>query len=145
MSLIKPFNGIRPIKKFAYKVVSPNVSYIDNFKHSKKLNFLNLLNAPTINKSKKILQSLKDKGIILQDLANYFYLYRITYNKKKLLGIVGKINLDNYENELLFVKGENSPELLEQLIRDISIVFPNLIQNLDELEFIEKRRWNYRT
>ena len=56
--------------------------------------------------------------------------------------IITEINLNNYEDDLLFVKGENSPELLEQLIRDISIAFPNLTQTLEEVEFIEKRRWN---
>ena len=56
--------------------------------------------------------------------------------------IITEINLNNYEDELLFVRGENSPELLEQLIRDISIAFPNLTQTLEEVEFIEKRRWN---
>ncbi len=56
--------------------------------------------------------------------------------------IITEINLNNYEDDLLFVRGENSPELLEQLIRDISIAFPNLTQTLKEVEFIEKRRWN---
>ena len=56
--------------------------------------------------------------------------------------IITEINLKNYEDDLLFVRGENSPELLEQLIRDISIAFPNLTQTLEEVEFIEKRRWN---
>ena len=32
MSLIKPFSGIRPLKKFAKKVTSPNISYIDKYK-----------------------------------------------------------------------------------------------------------------
>ena len=80
MSLIKPFSGIRPKKKFAKKVTSPNVSYIDNYKLNKKLNFLNLLNTSSINKSKETLQSLKDKSIIQQDRSDHFYLYRITYN-----------------------------------------------------------------
>ena len=56
--------------------------------------------------------------------------------------IITEINIDNYQDDLLFVRGENSPELLEQLIKDISITFPNLIQTLEEVEFIEKRRWN---
>ena len=56
--------------------------------------------------------------------------------------IITEINLNNYEDDLLFVRGENSPELLEQLIRDISIAFPNLTQTLEEVEFIEKRRWD---
>ena len=54
MSLIKPFNGIRPKKNLAKQVTSPNISYIDNYKPNKKLNFLNLLNVTDINKSKKI-------------------------------------------------------------------------------------------
>ena len=99
MSLIKPFNGIRPKKKFAKQVTSPNISYIDNYKPNKKLNFLNLLNATEINKSKKILKSLRDKNIIQEDKSSHFYLYRITYKNKKLLGIVGKINLDNYDDK----------------------------------------------
>ena len=32
MSLIEPFSGIRPKKKFAKEVTSPNISYIDNYK-----------------------------------------------------------------------------------------------------------------
>ncbi len=56
--------------------------------------------------------------------------------------IITEINLENYSNDLLFVRGENSPEFLEKLIRDISITFPNLMQNLKELEFIENRRWD---
>ena len=56
--------------------------------------------------------------------------------------IITEINIDNYQDDLLFVKGENSPELLKKLIKDISITFPNLIQTLEEVEFIEKRRWN---
>ena len=58
MSLIKPFCGTRPKKRFAKQVTSPNVSYIDNYKPNKKLNFLNLLNSSKINKSKKILKRL---------------------------------------------------------------------------------------
>ena len=86
MSLIKPFSGIRPKKKFAKQVTSPNLSYINNYKLNKKLNFLNLLNTSNINKSKKMLQSLNDKGIIKQDQSKHFYLYRITYIKKNYLG-----------------------------------------------------------
>ena len=99
MSLIKPFNGIRPKKNLAKQVTSPNISYIDNYKPNKKLNFLNLLNATEINKSKKILKSLRDKNIIQEDKSSHFYLYRITYKNKKLLGVVGKINLDNYDDK----------------------------------------------
>ena len=80
MSLIKPFSGIRPKIKFAKQITSPNSSYINNYKLTKELNFLNLLNTSKINKSKKILKRLKDKGVIQEDKSNHFYLYRITDN-----------------------------------------------------------------
>ena len=128
MSLIKPFRGIRPKQKFAKQVTSPNVSYIDNYKPNKKLNFVNLLNTSKINKSKKILKSLKDKGIIKQDTSNHFYLYRITYKKKKLLGIVGKINLDNYDDKKILGHEETFVERIkkrkEQLIKFNSQISP---------------------
>ena len=128
MSLIKPFSGIRPKKKFAKKITSPNVSYIDNYKQTKKLNFLNILNTPNINKSKKMLQNLSDKGIIQQDQSDHFYLYRITYNKKKLLGIVGKINLENYDDKKILGHEETFLERIkkrkEQLLKFNSQISP---------------------
>ena len=128
MSLIKPFSGIRPKKKFAKQVTSPNLSYLNNYKLNKKLNFLNLLNSNNINKSKKILRSLTDKGIIQQDQSDHFYLYRITYNKKKLLGIVGKINLENYDDKKILGHEETFLDRIkkrkEQLLKFNSQISP---------------------
>ncbi len=61
MSLIKPFNGIRPQKKYAKAVSFPNINYLNNYKPNKKLNFLNILNNKSILKAKKILQKLEKK------------------------------------------------------------------------------------
>ena len=146
MSLIKPFSGIRPKKKFAKQVTSPNLSYIDNYKQTKKLNFLNILNTPNINKSKKMLQNLSDKGIIQQDRLNHFYLYRIRYNKKKLLGIIGKINLENYDDKKILGHEETFVERIkkrkEQLLkfnRQISPIYtaykssPNSLKKLNNI------------
>ncbi len=128
MSLIKPFSGIRPKKKFAKQVTSPNLSYLNNYKLTKKLNFVNLLNASSIHESKKILRSLNEKGIIQQDQSDYFYLYRITYNKKKLLGIVGKINLENYDDKKILGHEETFVERIkkrkEQLFKFNSQISP---------------------
>ena len=128
MSLIKPFSGIRPQKSFAKHITSPHVSYIDNYQPNEKLNYLNLLNSSNINKSKKILKNLNDKGIIQQDRFDHFYLYRITYNKKKLLGIVGKINLDNYDDKKILGHEETFVERIkkrkEQLLKFNSQISP---------------------
>ncbi len=128
MSLIKPFSGIRPKKKFAQKVAYPNISYVDKYKKNKKLNFLNLLNTSSINDSKKILQGIRDKGIMQQDQSNHFYLYRITYNDKKLLGVVGKINLKNYDDKKILGHEETFKERIkkrkEQLLQFNSQISP---------------------
>ena len=142
MSLIKPFSGIRPKKKFAKQITSPNLSYINNYKLNKKLNFLNLLNTSNINKSKKMLKSLNDKGIIKQDRSNHFYLYRITYSKKKLLGIVGKINLDNYDDKKILGHEETFVERIkkrkEQLLKFNSQISPIYTAYKSNLNSIKK-------
>ena len=145
MSLIEPFSGTRPVKKFAKEVTSPNISYIDNYKSNKNLNFLNLLNASKINKSKKILKNLFDKGIIKEDKSNHFYLYRITGNKNKLLGIVGKINLDNYDDKKILGHEETFEERIkkrkEQLLKfnnQISPIYTTYKATADSLKKLNK-------
>ena len=75
-----------------------------------------------------MLNTLKEKGIIQQDQSNHFYLYRITYNKKKLLGIVGKINLDNYDDKKILGHEETFAERIkkrkEQLLKFNSQISP---------------------
>ena len=107
MSLIKPFNGIRPKKNLAKQVTSSNISYIDNYKPNKKLNFLNLLNATKINKSKKILKSLKDKNIIQEILS----------------GLISTTLLDLEIKDFNFLISENT---LSQMIKK-NKNFPNLV------------------
>ena len=93
---------------------------------------------------KKVLPST----LIIKLIENEPYAIYFREGKSFLIdldgSIITEINLDNYDGDLLFVRGENSPNSLEKLIKDISITFPNLMQNLKELEFIEKRRWNLR-
>ena len=157
MSLIKPFSGIRPKKKFAKQISSPNISYIDNYKPNKKLNFLNLLNSSNINKSKKMLSALKEKSIIQKDQSNHFYLYRITHSKKKLLGIVGKINLENYDDKKILGHEETFVERIrkrkEQLLKfnsQISPIYttykttPNSLKKLN-LIFKHKPDYNFKS
>jgi len=157
LSLIKPFSGIRPKKKFAKQITSPNISYIDNYKPNKKLNFLNLLNSSNINKSKKMLSSLKEKSIIQKDRSNHFYLYRITHGKKKLLGIVGKINLKNYDDKKILGHEETFVERIrkrkEQLLKfnsQISPIYttykttPNLLKRLNHI-FKFKPDYNFKS
>ena len=75
-----------------------------------------------------MLNSLKEKGIIQKDQSNHFYLYRITYSKNKLLGIVGKINLENYDDKKILGHEETFVERIrkrkEQLLKFNSQISP---------------------
>ena len=57
-----------------------------------------------------------------------FILYRITYGKKNLLGIVGKINLNNYDDKKILGHEETFVERIkkrkEQLIKFNSQISP---------------------
>ena len=99
MSLINSFNGIRPKVRFANKITSPHISYLNKPKISKEANFLNILNSKKISTGKKMLDNLKKLKKIKRDDLKSYYLYKITYKKKSIQGIVGKINLDNYDDK----------------------------------------------
>ena len=114
MNLITPFRGIRPQVKFAKKISSPNINYFNNFKLSKKKNFLNILNNPNISYSNKILKKLKKNKIIFQDKKDNYYLYKISFKKKYLLGIVGKINLKNYDDKKILGHEETFPDRIRK-------------------------------
>ena len=85
LNLITPFRGIRPQVKFAKKISSPNISYLNNFKFSKDKNFLNILNNPNISYANKILKELEKNKIIFQDKKDNYYLYKISFKKKILV------------------------------------------------------------
>ena len=128
MSLIQPFYGIRPQKKFVKKISFPNINYLNNYKQNKKLNFLNILNNRNISEAKKMLLKLEEKKIIKQDNSEHFYLYRIIHNKKALLGIVGKINLENYDDKKILGREKTFSTRIkkrkEQLIKFNSQITP---------------------
>ena len=64
MSLIKPFSGIRPKKKFAKEVTSPNVSYIDNYKSNTTDRAVdNILKIYILSHMKDKIITIKPKGI----------------------------------------------------------------------------------
>ena len=154
MNLITPFRGIRPQVKFAKKISSPNISYLDNFKFSKNKNFLNILNNPNISYANKILKELKKNKIIIQDKKDNYYLYKITFQKKCLLGIVGKINLKNYDDKKILGHEETFPERIrkrkQQLIRfntQISPIYTTYKLNklsLSKLRKLFKSKPNYK-
>ena len=153
MSLIKSFNGIIPNLKFAKQITSPNISYLHKSKIDKKLNFFNVLNNPNLSYANKILKILKKKEILINDYSNNFYLYRIKTGNKVLSGIVGKINLKNYDNKKILGHEETFSERIKkrkkQLIKfkiQISPIYTTYkasLKKLIELNSFFKAKPNY--
>lgn len=146
MSLIRPFKGIRPTAKLAKKIVTPNISYLKKIKKNNQLNFLNILTSSNIPKAKNILKEMLKNKIIKQDQKKNYYLYKISYDKKKLMGIVGKIDLKNYDDKKILGHEETFANRINQrkiqlfeFNNQISPIYttykanPKLIDNLNKL------------
>jgi len=102
--LINPFKGLRPKIHIASKISTPNVGYLSDelkksFKLKRSLNFLNILLSKNFNRSKIYLLKMKKKGLVIKDILNCYYIYKITSKKHKQIGIVGKVSLSNYNNK----------------------------------------------
>ena len=74
--------------------------------------------------------------------------FAIFYNDQDifLIDIDGEIisfnpDINKYES-LLTVRGENAEIELSEIIKEININFPEVINKVHGLEFIDKRRWN---
>jgi len=153
LSLIKPFRGIRPKTKYAKQITSPNINYINKYSLNNKNNFLNILNNPKISSANKMLRKLEKTKKILQDKTENFYLYRITFNRKNMLGIVGKINLENYDDRKILGHEETFSDRIkkrkQQLIkfnRQISPIYTTYKSNnssLFKLKKLYKNNPNY--
>ena len=58
-------------------------------------------------------------------------------------GLIISSNPDiNVYKNLLIVRGEEAKTKLNEIIKEINIYFPDVRNRINELEFIEKRRWN---
>ena len=104
MILINPFKGLRPKINIASKISTPSVGYLGkklkkNFKLKRPLNFLNILLSKNFNRSKINLLKMKKKGLIIKDILDCYYIYKITFKKHKQIGIIGKTNLSNYNDK----------------------------------------------
>lgn len=74
--------------------------------------------------------------------------FAIFYNSQNifLIDIDGQIisnnpDLNKYEN-LLNIRGEKAEIMLNEIIKEININFPEVINKVKGLEFVDKRRWN---
>ncbi len=99
MSLIKPFKALRPVPKLASKISSPNPKYFDNLKPHRKFGYLKILTSENLIQSKKYFKNMKNKKIITKEINDCYYIYKISNKNHQQIGILGKINLNNYDNK----------------------------------------------
>jgi cell division protein FtsQ len=91
---------------------------------------------------KKVFPSI----LIINIIENHPYAIYLDDGKSFLVDIDGEIiteiNSDKYEDKLIFIRGEYSNLNLNKIIKDLNIIFSDLVNNIEELEYVEERRWN---
>lgn len=117
MSIISPFRGLRPKKKFAEKVASPPYDVLNSqeareMAKENPLSFLHI-NKPEIDldpsthlydpkvyqKGAENLKKLMNEGIFFQDEKPYFYIYRQIMGTHQQTGLVACASIDEYEQD----------------------------------------------
>ena len=99
MSLINPFKALRPIQKLASKISTPNPKYFKNLKSYPKIGYLKILTSKNLIQSKKYFKKMKSKKIITKETKDCYYIYKISNKNHRQIGILGKIDLDKYDNK----------------------------------------------
>ncbi len=99
MSLINPFKALRPIKRLARKISTPNPKYFNSLKSHPKFGYLKILTSENLNQSKKYFKNMKNKKMITKEIKDCYYIYKISDKNHQQIGILGKIDLNNYDNK----------------------------------------------
>ena len=99
MLLINPFKALRPVKKLAHKISTPNPRYFNNLKSYSKIGYLKILTSKNLTKSKKYFQSMKNKKLINKEIKDCYYIYKISNKNHQQIGIMGKVDLNKYDNK----------------------------------------------
>ncbi len=99
MSLINPFKALRPINKLARKISTPNPKYFNSLKSRPKFGYLKILTSKNLIQSKKYFKNMKNKQMISKEVKDCYYIYKISNKNHQQIGILGKIDLNNYDNK----------------------------------------------
>ena len=99
MILINPFKALRPIKKQAYRISTPSPIYIGKHRLKSQYGFLKILTNKNLDKSKKYFEKMKNNKLIVRDNKDGYYIYKISNKNHSQIGIVGKIDLNRYDDK----------------------------------------------
>jgi len=99
LSLINPFKALRPIQKLAHKISTPNPKYFKSLQSYPKFGYLKILTSKNLIQSKKYFKSMKNKKLITIERKDCYYIYKISNKNHQQIGILGKVNLNKYDNK----------------------------------------------
>ena len=153
MYFINPFKGLRPTKENASSVTIASTDHLSEDMKKDLLkrnpwNYLNVFNEEDKKKSKEKFELMKEKSIIAKDENLSFYLYRISKENFKQVGIVGTAKLAAYDNlhirgheEIFFERSQKRMKQMDNLnaqIGPIYAVYPDnkLLNDLVENELV---------
>ena len=124
------------------QILTPNLNNLISFDKDHAKSLLEQVGWVKRVNIKKIYPNTLIINIIETDPFAIYYDNQNNY----LIDIDGQIISSNpdinvYKN-LLIVRGEDAKTKLNEIIKEINIYFPDVRNQINELEFIEKRRWN---
>jgi len=124
------------------QILTPNLNNLISFDKDHAKSLLEQVGWVKRANIKKIYPNTLIINIIETDPFAIYYDNQNNY----LIDIDGQIISSNpdinvYKN-LLIVRGEEAKTKLNEIIKEINIYFPDVRNRINELEFIEKRRWN---
>jgi len=160
MYFINPFKALRPTKENASSVTIASTDHLseDMQKNHLKKNpwsYLNVFNAENKKKSKEQFELMKNKSIITKEKSFSFYIYRISKENFKQVGIVGTAKLSAYDNlhirgheEIFFERSQKRMKQMDNLnaqIGPIYAVYPDNkeLNNLIENELINSPIYSF--
>ncbi len=140
MSILKPFHGIRPGKEQAHKVAAPPYDVLSSAEarvmaEGNSISFLHV-NKPEIDldpsidvhddrvyqKGAENLQAFIRDGVLSQDEAAYFYVYRQHMGKHVQTGLMAVASVEEYENNLIKKHEFTRPEKEDDRVKHMDVV-----------------------
>ena len=154
MYFINPFKALRPNKENASSVTIASTDHLseDMQKNHLKKNpwsYLNVFNADNKKKSKEQFELMKEKSIITKEKKFSFYIYRISKENFKQVGIVGTAKLAAYDNlhirgheEIFFERSQKRMKQMDNLNAQIGPIYAVCPDNKELNNLVENELLN---
>ena len=154
MYFINPFKALRPNKENVSSVTIASTDHLseDMQKNHLKKNpwrYLNVFNADNKKKSKEQFELMKEKSIITKEKKFSFYIYRISKENFKQVGIVGTAKLAAYDNlhirgheEIFFERSQKRMKQMDNLNAQIGPIYAVYPDNKDLNNLVENELLN---